>query len=101
MKKMKKQLCWLLAALLLLSLTACGKEEPKDPNQIILGDYTLLYKGACIMEDIDGREALVLTLDYINNSKDAASFLWTVSESATQKGTALETATVITDYATY
>mgnify|MGYP000016044171 CR=1 FL=1 len=101
MKKMKKQLCWLLAALLLLSLAACGKEEPKDPNQIILGDYTLLYKGACIMEDIDGREALVLTLDYTNNSKTNDTYLWSVSEIATQKGADLETATVVADYATY
>lgn len=101
MKKMKKQLCWLLAALLLLSLAACGKEENADPNHFKLGDYEVVFKSACIMEDTDGKDALVLTLDYINNSKEAASFLWTVSESATQKGTALETATVIADYATY
>ena len=101
MKKMKKQLCWLLAALLLLSLAACGKEENADPGHFKLGDYEVVFKSACIMEDTDGKDALVLTLDYINNSKEAASFLWTVSESATQKGTALETATVIADYATY
>ena len=101
MKKMRRWTCWLLAALLLLSLAACGKKEEADPGHFKLGDYEVVFKSACIMEDTDGKDALVLTLDYINNSKEPASFLWTVSESATQKGAALETATVIADYATY
>ena len=51
-----KTLCMLLAALMLLSsLTACGKDKEKDSNLIQLGDYELLYKGACIMEDSDGK----------------------------------------------
>ena len=56
MKQTKtKLLCLILAALMLLSgLTACGKDkEGKDSNLIKLGDYELLYKGACIMEDSD------------------------------------------------
>ena len=65
MKQTKtKLLCLLLAALMLLSsLTACGKDKAKDSNLIKLGDYELLYKGACIMEDSDGNDAIVLTLD--------------------------------------
>ena len=52
----------MLAALMLLSLTACGKDKAADSNLIQLGDYTLLYKGACIMEDSDGNDAIVRTL---------------------------------------
>ena len=100
MKQTKtKTLCLLLAALMLLSsLTACGKDKEKDSNLIKLGDYELLYKGACIMEDSDGNDAIVLSLDFTNNSKENASYLWSVDETLMQNGTELEVATVYTDY---
>ena len=97
-----KTLCLLLAALMLLSsLTACGKDKEKDSNLIQLGDYELLYKGACIMEDSDGNDAIVLSLDFTNNSKENASYLWSVDETLMQNGTELEVATVYTDYDTF
>ena len=103
MKQTKtKTLCLLLAALMLLSsLTACGKGKEKDSNLIQLGDYELLYKGACIMEDSDGNDAIVLSLDFTNNSKENASYLWSVDETLMQNGTELEVATVYTDYDTF
>ena len=77
MKQTKtKLLCLLLAVLMLFSLTACGKEKTADSNLIKLGDYELLYKGACIMEDSDGNDAIVLTLDFTNNgTADAAELV--------------------------
>lgn len=76
MKKTKtKLLCLLLAALMLLSLTACGKNKEStdkalaDSNLLKLGDYELLYKGACIMEDSDGNDAVVLTLDFTTTAR--------------------------------
>ena len=103
MKQTKtKLLCLLLATLMLLSsLTACGKDKEKDSNLIKLGDYELLYKGACIMEDSDGNDAIVLTLDFTNNGKENASYLWSVDETLMQNGVELETATVFTDYDTF
>ena len=103
MKQTKtKLLCLLLAMLMLLSsLTACGKDKAKDSNLIELGDYELLYKGACIMEDSDGNDAIVLTLDFTNNGKDNASYLWSVDETVMQNGVELEVATVFTDYDTF
>ena len=103
MKQTKtKTLCLLLAALMLLSsFTACGKDKEKDSNLIQLGDYELLYKGACIMEDSDGNDAIVLTLDFTNNGKENASYLWSVDETLMQNGVELETATVFTDYDTF
>ena len=103
MKQTKtKLLCLLLAMLMLLSsLTACGKDKAKDSNLIKLGDYELLYKGACIMEDSDGNDAIVLTLDFTNNGKDNASYLWSVDETVMQNGVELEVANVFTDYDTF
>ena len=99
MKRTKtKLLCLLIAALMLLSLTACGKETTKDSNLIKLDHYELLYKGACIMEDSDGNDAIVLTLDFTNNSKENASYLWSVDETVMQNGVELDVASIITDY---
>ena len=102
MKQTKtKLLCLLLAVLMLFSLTACGKEKTEDSNLIKLGDYELLYKGACIMEDSDGNDAIVLTLDFTNNGKENASYLWSVDETVMQNGVELEVANVFTDYDTF
>ena len=103
MKQTKiKLLCLLLAVVMLLSsLTACGKDKEKDSNLIQLGDYELLYKGACIMEDSDGSDAIVLTLDFTNNGKENASYLWSVDETLMQNGVELEAATVFADYDTF
>ena len=102
MKQTKtKLLCLLLAALMLFSLTACGKDKTADSNLIKLGDYELLYKGACIMEDSDGNDAIVLTLDFTNNSKENASYLWSIDETVMQNGVELEVASIITDYDTF
>ena len=103
MKQTKtKLLCLLLAMpMLLSSLTACGKDKAKDSNLIKLGDYELLYKGACIMEDSDGNDAIILTLDFTNNGKENASYLWSVNETVMQNGTELEIATVVADYESY
>lgn len=103
MKRTKTNiLCLLLAALMLFSLTACGKgdkdDKTADSNLIKLGDYEILYKDACIMEDAYGNDALVLTLDYTNNSDETDSYLWSVTETATQNGEMLDIAIVYTDY---
>ena len=102
MKQTKaKLLCLLIAALMLLSLAACGEEKTADSNLIKLDDYQLLYKGACIMEDSDGNDAIVLTLDFTNNGKENASYIWSVDETLMQNGVELEVATVFTDYDTF
>ena len=84
----------LLAVLMLLGLAACGKAEPSDPNRIKIGSYELFYKGAKIMTDYDGNDAIVVTLDYTNNSKEANSYLWSFVETVKQNGTELTDATI-------
>ena len=76
MKQTKARLlCLLLAVLMLLSsLTACGKDKAKDSNLIKLGDYELLYKGACIMEDSDGNDAIVLRNAHAERHRTGSSY---------------------------
>ena len=92
----------LLAVLMVFSLTACGNNgKPTDPNLIKLGDYELLYKDACLMEDFDGADALVLILDFTNNSKEMSTYFWSVYGTAMQNDTELESAIIYTDYDAY
>lgn len=102
-KHATKFLSILLAAVLMLSLCACGggKQESKQTNHYDFGDYEVVYKGACIMTDIDGDDALVMAFDFINNSDTTASYGWTVFEIAMQNKTELESTTVFNDLETY
>ena len=94
--KRTKLLCLLFAALMLLSLAACGKGNggTKDPNLLTVGEFELLYKGASIMKDYEGKDALVLTLDFTNNSKETVDYFWAIYETAMHNGTELEMAIV-------
>lgn len=94
--KRRKPFCLLLAAVMLLSLTACGKgeDETKDPDLLTVGEFELHYKGASIMKDRVGNDALVLTLDFTNNSEETTDYFWAIYETALQNDTELETAVV-------
>ena len=96
MKQSKMRiLCLLLTAVMLLSLTACGKDKKEENSNVMkFDDCELVYKSACIMEDFDGNDALVVTLDFTNTSSSNESYLWTLSETAIQNGEELEIATV-------
>lgn len=91
-------LCLLIAAAITLGFTACGGEkQPDDPNLVKIDGYTVLYKGASIMVDDEGSDAVVLTLDYTNNSKKDAPFWAAVFEKAMQGGVQMDTALVYPD----
>lgn len=96
MKQSKMRiLCLLLTAVMLLSLTACGKDKKEENSNVMkFDDCELVYKSACIMDDFDGNDALVVTLDFTNTSSSNESYLWTLSETDIQNGEELEIATV-------
>lgn len=99
--KLNRVLCLLLAVFMMVGLCACGEKEPADPNHFDFGDYEVVYKGACIMYNESGEDALVMTFDFTNNSKDNASYGWTVYEKAMQNGVEMSSTYVITDMETY
>ena len=90
--KRTRWLSAILAALMLFSLAACGKggDEEKDPNLLQIGDYELLYKDACIMEDYAGEDAIVLTLDFTNNTQRNAAYIGSIVEFPVQNEQDLE-----------
>lgn len=103
MKKQCKRLLSLVTALVMVfSLTACGgKKDDGDTTHFNFGKYELDYKGACIMPNEVGADALVMTFAFTNNSDESASYGWTVYEKVTQDGAELETAFVLTDPDTF
>ena len=96
-RKQHRWLLLLLAGAMSLGFAACKKasEVPLDPDHIVLDDYEIQYKGFTVMPDVDGQSALVLTLDFTNNGKEATSYLWAVSEKVFLDGIGLNTATVL------
>ena len=101
MKRTKKRiLSLILSAVMLLGLAACGKGKG-DSSVMKLGDYELVYKDACIMEDYIGNDAIVMTLDFTNNSKETTPYVWSIVETVTQDGEELEFATVYTNLEAY
>lgn len=94
--KRTKLFCLFVSVVMLFSLSACSKGdgETKNFSQLKIGDYELLYKDACIMEDYAGNDAVVLTLDFTNNSKRDAAYIGSIIEFPVQNKKGLELAAV-------
>ena len=104
MKQHKRWLYLLLTGWMLLGISACAQKEsvtPSEPDHIILDDYEIRYKGFTVMSDINENPALVISLDFTNNGKEATSYLWAVSEKAFLDGIGLDVATVFSDTDSY
>ncbi len=95
--KIKRSLAAILALVMALSLAACGGDKDKGGTDdggdkaetITLGKYTAVFKGYTLTKDDEGNDAMVLTYDYTNGSKDEQSFAWAFMFEATQAGEAL------------
>ena len=99
----RRLLSFLIAVVMAFGLTACGKEkeDASDPNHMVIGDFELQYKGASIMADSDGKDAVVLTMDFTNNSEETAEYLWSVYGLAMQDGAELEAAVIFVSEKSY
>lgn len=90
--KIKSLLAAILALVMALSLAACGgKDKGSDENSdkaetIVLGKYTAVFKGYTLTKDEDGNDAMILTYDYTNGSKEEESFAWAFFFVAKQNG---------------
>ncbi len=100
MKNVNRLIAVLLSVLLMFGIVGCSKESA-DPNTISLGDYEVKFKSACIMKNIYGEDAVVITLDFTNNSESANSYAYCVSETVEQGGEELSFTSVLLDESTY
>lgn len=97
---MKKILSVMCCLSIIFSIAACDKEA-SDPYHIVIGDYELQYKGASIMTDSNSKDAIVLTMDFTNNSKDTVDYLWSIYEKAIQDDVELESTIVYVSEESY
>lgn len=100
MKRIRRLFYMLFAILLIFSLGACGKDKPKEEEKsglLKIGDYEVLYKSAKIIEDPDGRDLVLILVDFTNKSESSDSYLWSLTDVAIQNGVELEYAVSFAD----
>ncbi|MCM1286570.1 MAG: DUF5067 domain-containing protein [Acetobacter sp.] len=61
----------------------------------VIGDYKCVVKSAEICKDYSGKDAVLITYEFTNNSKDATSFDVALSAKPYQDGVGLETAILL------
>lgn len=68
------------------------KDAAEQPNDGTIGDYKCVVKSAEKCTDYAGKDAILITYDFTNNSKNAISFDVALDARAYQDGIGLETA---------
>ena len=109
---MKRLFALLMAALMLLSLAACGgtpdKTDAKDGGDAVdmthqenegdLGDYHIKFTGFELAKDYEDNDALLVRYEFTNNSEDTTSAGVALYVKAFQNGVELEHAFLTEDY---
>ncbi len=93
MRRLRSFLNIFVVFLFAFSLCACGGNA-KDENRIDIGEYSLIYKGANIVKDSEGKDVLIANYDFINNSDANSNYVLSIFETVTQNDTILESAFV-------
>lgn len=111
---MKKFLALLMALIMCLSICACGGNDDsadtdnKEPvtqkddeteetkaSEGTLGDYAIKFTGFSLSKDYEGKDVIIVSYDFTNNSDEAEAAIWAVNIKAFQDGVELETAFVL------
>jgi hypothetical protein len=66
--------------------------ETDDKPEGTIGDYVCIVKSAKLCKDYAGKDAVLVTYEFTNNSSDAISFDVALTDSVYQDGIGLETA---------
>lgn len=73
-------------------LDASADENSSNTSDSIVGDYGCVVKEAKLCKDYAGKDAVLITYEFTNNSSNAISFDVALSDSVYQDGVGLETA---------
>ena len=101
---MKKFTAVLLTALMVFSIAACSSESSSSSEQVeepkasgTLGEYEVTIKDCEVTHNYEGKDAVVITYEFTNNSDDAASFDVAMIAKVFQDGVELEYTSVYID----
>lgn len=98
---MKRVLVILLTAVVMFAFAGCGGEtepEEKAPSDNgALGNYEVAIKDYELVKNYDGKDTIAVSIDFTNNSDEAASFDVAMMCDAFQEGVELDTTSVYTD----
>lgn len=111
---MKRFLALLMALIMCVSICACGanddsadtdNKEPVTQNgdsaeetkvsEGALGDYEIKFTGFSLSKDYEGKDVIIVSYDFTNNSDEADAAIFALTIKAYQDGVELETAFVL------
>lgn len=76
-------------------------EEKVDKDSNTIGDYKCVVKKAVLCKDYAKKDAVLITYEFTNNSKDSISFDFALKDDVYQDGVALELAIIDDDTDTF
>lgn len=74
------------------AVTSAVSAESEEKANDTVGDYKCVVKGAKLCKDLTGKDAVLITYEFTNNSDSAVSFDVALDARAYQDGVGLETA---------
>ena len=74
------------------AVTSAVSAESEEKANDTIGDYKCVVKGAKLCKDLTGKDAVLITYEFTNNSDSAVSFDVALDARAYQDGVGLETA---------
>lgn len=80
---MKKISLILIVVLMLSSLVSCNFTGPGSGK---LGDYKVKIDSVKMTKDLDGKDAVIITYIWANNSNNDSAFYFTISRKISQNG---------------
>lgn len=111
---MKKLFVLLVAGLLTFSAVGCSVDTVSDTqtketsqasteeknDEAVLGEYEIKINDFVMSKTYDGKPAIIVNMNFTNNSDKTASFMTSLSSKAFQDGVELSTA-ILGDYSNY
>ena len=80
---------------------SANSAESADSSSSALGDYAVEIKSCRLAKDFEGKDVVIVTYGYTNNSENPTSFFVALDDAVFQNGVGLNEAYVLNDSANY